>query len=59
MNLQKAAYSKLNVLYLFEYRKETGEKAYPMTYGGSTSVGIFGYVNAFDEMEKQVSSDLL
>ena len=42
---------------LSEFRKETGEKAYPMPFGGSTSVGMFGYVNAFDEMEKEVSPD--
>ncbi|XP_072038149.1 uncharacterized protein, partial [Amphiura filiformis] len=33
--------------------KETGKKAYTTPPGGSTSVGMFGYVNAFHEMTKQ------
>ncbi|XP_072038152.1 uncharacterized protein [Amphiura filiformis] len=34
-------------------KKETGKKAYIIPPGGSNAVGMFGYVNAFAEMEKQ------
>ncbi len=39
---------------MFECRRDTGKKAYLIPPGGSNGIGMFGYVESFAEMEKQV-----
>ncbi|XP_038050468.1 bifunctional D-cysteine desulfhydrase/1-aminocyclopropane-1-carboxylate deaminase, mitochondrial-like isoform X2 [Patiria miniata] len=34
-------------------KEETGESAYPIPIGGSTAVGLFGYLHGFDELQRQ------
>ncbi|XP_071784292.1 uncharacterized protein [Asterias amurensis] len=38
-------------------KEETGEKAYPITLGGSTAVGLYGYLEGFRELLDQGVAD--
>ena len=43
------------LLHLHFYRKTTGEKSYHIPVGGSNGVGVFGYIDTFQELVSQVN----
>ena len=40
--------------FLFSFRKQQGSPAYLIEIGGSSYMGMFGYLTAFEEMINQV-----
>ena len=49
-------YGILQLVYtLLHVCSSTGEKAYVIPAGGSSALGAWGYIDAFDEMMQQVT----
>ena len=44
----------LVLFFFFSFRKQQGSSAYLIEVGGSSYMGMFGYLTAFEEMMNQV-----